>query len=81
MEEDESREPEAPHDHLVNGLHVQDSKNKDELVEDEVPELVFQVLDRPEAELEGSAHQLHSIQYSLSLKGQQEYSTWKDKFI
>ena len=44
MEEDESSKPEAPHHHLFHGLHVQDAKNKDELVEDEVPELVLQVL-------------------------------------
>ena len=44
MEEDQGREPEAPHDHLLNRLHIEHSEDEDELVEDEVPELILQVL-------------------------------------
>lgn len=44
MEKDQGREPQTPHDHLLNRLHVKYSKDEDELVEDEVPEFIFKVL-------------------------------------
>lgn len=45
VEKDQGREPQTPHDHLLHCLHIQDTKDEDELVEDEVPELIFQVLE------------------------------------
>ncbi len=44
VEKDQGREPQAPHDHLLHCLHVQHAKNENELVEDKVPELIFEVL-------------------------------------
>lgn len=44
MQKDQGREPQTPHDHLLHRLHVQHAKDENELVEDEVPELIFQVL-------------------------------------
>lgn len=44
MEEDQRREPQTPHDHLLNCLYVQHPKDEDELVEDEVPEFVLKML-------------------------------------
>lgn len=44
MQKDGDGEPEPPHHHLFHRLNVQDAEHEDELVEDEVPELVFQVL-------------------------------------
>lgn len=44
MEEDEHGEPQTPEHHLIHPLHIQHTKDEDELVEDEVPELVFQML-------------------------------------
>lgn len=46
MQKDKSSKPEAPHDHLSHRLDVQDSENENELVENKVPELVFEVLQR-----------------------------------
>lgn len=45
MEKDQGREPQTPHDHLLNCLHIEYSKDEDELVEDEVPEFIFKVLE------------------------------------
>lgn len=44
MEKNQSWEPQAPHDHLLNGLHIQDSKDENEFVEDKVPKFVFEML-------------------------------------
>lgn len=44
VEEDQGGEPQTPHDHLLHRLDVQHSKDEDELVENEVPELILQVL-------------------------------------
>lgn len=44
VEKDQGREPQTPHHHLLHCLHVQYAKDENELVEDEVPELIFQVL-------------------------------------
>lgn len=44
MEEAEQRKPGAPQKNLVYILDVDDAEDEDELVEDEVPELVFEVL-------------------------------------
>lgn len=44
MEKDQGREPQTPHDHLIHCLDVQYAKDENELVENEVPELIFQVL-------------------------------------
>lgn len=44
VEKAERREPRHPKDNLVEILNVDDAKNKDELVENEVPEFVFHVL-------------------------------------
>lgn len=44
MEEDEYGEPQTPEHHLFHPLDIQHTKDEDELVEDEVPELVFQML-------------------------------------
>lgn len=44
MEKDQGREPQTPHDHLLHCLHVQYSKYENELVEDEVPELILEML-------------------------------------
>lgn len=46
VEEDQGREPQTPHDHLLHHLNVQHPEDKDELIEDEVPELVLKVLRR-----------------------------------
>lgn len=44
MEWTQKTKPSAPHDHLVHELHIDDAEHEDELVEEEVPELVFEVL-------------------------------------
>lgn len=44
MQEDEHGEPQTPQHHLLHTLHVQHAEDEDELVEDEVPELIFQML-------------------------------------
>lgn len=44
MKENQDCEPEPPHHHLVHRLDVQDAEHKDELIEDEIPEFVLQVL-------------------------------------
>lgn len=53
VEKDQGREPQTPHDHLLHRLHVQDAKNEDELVEDEVPEFILQVLRNKHRRTEG----------------------------
>lgn len=44
MDKDQGREPQTPHDNLLYCLYVQYAKDEDELIEDEVPKLVLQVL-------------------------------------
>lgn len=44
MKEDEHGEPQTPQHHLLHPLHVQHTEDEDELVEDEVPELILQML-------------------------------------
>lgn len=44
VEKDQGRKPQTPHDYLLHGLHVQYSKDENELVEDKVPEFILQVL-------------------------------------
>lgn len=44
MEKDQRREPQTPHDHLLNCLNVQHPKDEDKLVEDEVPEFILKML-------------------------------------
>ena len=44
VEETEDREPGRPEHNLVHLLNVHHTKDEDELVEDEVPELVLDVL-------------------------------------
>lgn len=44
MEEAEQGKPRAPQQHLIHVLHVDDAEHEDELVEEEVPELLFEVL-------------------------------------
>lgn len=44
VKEPESGEPRHPKDDFVEILNVHDAKDEDELVENEVPELVFHVL-------------------------------------
>lgn len=46
MQKHKSSKPEAPHDHLFHGLDIQYTKNENELVENKIPKLVFQVLKR-----------------------------------
>lgn len=46
MQKYEAGKPEAPHDHLFHCLDIQHAKNEDELVEDKIPKLVFEVLKR-----------------------------------
>lgn len=46
VQEDQPGEPEAPHDHLSHGLDVEHAENENELVENKIPELVFEVLKR-----------------------------------
>ncbi len=49
MKEDEHGEPQTPQHHLLHPLHIQHAEDEDELVEDEVPELIFHMLsDREE---------------------------------
>lgn len=52
MEEDQGREPQTPHDHLLHHLNVQHPEDEDELIEDEVPELVLKVLRRERSGVE-----------------------------
>lgn len=44
VEKDQRREPQTPHDHLLNCLYVQHPKDEDELVEDEVPKFILKML-------------------------------------
>lgn len=44
MEKAERGKPRHPEDNLVEILNVDDSKHKDELVENEIPEFVLHVL-------------------------------------
>lgn len=44
VEKDQGWEPQTPHDHLFHCLDVQYSKDENKLVEDEVPEFIFEVL-------------------------------------
>lgn len=44
LQEADGREPGTPEDDLIHELHIDDTENEDELVEDEVPKLVFHVL-------------------------------------
>lgn len=44
MQETQDTEPGAPKHHFIHGLHIHDAKDKDEFVEHEIPELVFDVL-------------------------------------
>lgn len=46
VQKDKSSKPEAPHDHLSHCLDIQHTENENELVENKVPELVFEVLQR-----------------------------------
>lgn len=46
VQKDESGKPEAPHHHLSHRLHVQHTEDENELVENKIPELVFEVLKR-----------------------------------
>ena len=43
-EEADDGKPGGPHDDLVDGLQVENSKDEDELEENEVPKVVFDVL-------------------------------------
>lgn len=45
VEEDQGGEPQTPHHHLLHRLHIEHPEDEDELVEDEVPELILQVLE------------------------------------
>lgn len=51
MQEPNKSEPRAPQQHFVHVLHVNDSEHEDELVEDIVPELVFDTLRLGDSEL------------------------------
>ena len=44
MQEDKSSKPEAPHHHFLHSLDIQHSKNENELVENKIPKLVFEML-------------------------------------
>lgn len=44
MKKHKPREPEAPHDHFFHCLNIEYTKNEDELVEDEIPELILEML-------------------------------------
>jgi hypothetical protein len=44
MQKNKSSKPEAPHDHLFHSLNIQHTKNENELVENKIPKLVFEVL-------------------------------------
>lgn len=44
MKKYKSREPEAPHDHFFHCLNIQHTKNEDELVENEIPEFILEML-------------------------------------
>lgn len=50
-EESKGSEPGAPKHNLVHVLHVKHAKHKDELVKDEVPKLVLEVLPLRSSEL------------------------------
>lgn len=56
MKEAEQGKPRAPQQHLIHVLHIDDAEHKDELVEDEVPELLLEVLLFGDAQL--PEHQL-----------------------
>lgn len=44
MKKYKSREPEAPHHHFFHCLNIQHTKNEDELVENEIPEFILEML-------------------------------------
>lgn len=44
MQETEQREPRTPQEHLFQELYVYDSKNEYELVKNEVPKFLFEML-------------------------------------
>lgn len=44
VEKDQGGEPQTPHHHLFHRLHVQDPEDENKLIEDEIPEFIFQVL-------------------------------------
>ena len=44
MKKHKSREPEAPHHHFFHCLNIQHTKNEDELVENEIPEFILEML-------------------------------------
>ena len=46
MQKYQSSKPEAPHDHFFHCLDIQHTKNENELVENKIPKLVFEVLKR-----------------------------------
>lgn len=46
MKKHKPREPEAPHDHFFHCLNIQHTKNEDEFVKDEIPELILKMLKR-----------------------------------
>lgn len=46
MKKHKSREPEAPHHHFFHCLNIQHAKNEDELVENEIPEFILEMLSR-----------------------------------
>lgn len=46
MQKYKSSKPEAPHDHLSYCLDIQHTENENELVENKIPKLVFEVLKR-----------------------------------
>lgn len=44
MKKHKSREPEAPHHYFFYCLNIQHTKNEDKLVENEIPEFIFEML-------------------------------------
>lgn len=46
MQKNKSGKPEAPHHHLLHSLDIQHTKNENELVENKIPKLVFEMLKR-----------------------------------
>lgn len=44
VEKHKSRKPKAPHDHFFHRLDIQHAKNKNKLVEDEIPKLILEML-------------------------------------
>lgn len=46
MQKNKAGKPEAPHHHLLHSLDIQHTKNENELVENKIPKLVFEMLKR-----------------------------------